>query len=765
MKKFLTFMLLLVATFVLFACGENEQENNNEGEHTHEYVNGECECGEKDPSIKDDNKDEILPEAIAITQPETTNVVAGAEVTLAVTYTPANTNQKALTWESSDKAIATVDKGVVKFVGAGSVTITATSTKVASVKSNVTFTVVLPELETLEVKGSNKVVLREDSSIQLTAAATPQYADNSVTWVSSNEAVATVSQDGVVTPVSLGTTTITITSTINEEITATLEVEVFAAPVQGDVEVTEVTIEGTNVLYFGYGARLTANVYPLNANQGVTWESSNPSVVSVDEDGYIEGLAVDKNARIRAKSIANPDIASSWHRVEVIPDPDEPTVVDMQGYKIVIMNASSALNEIDPHLEGYKASDRQAKIKAWDDAEAKYNCDISVEAYPDTATWGTPRRTYITDNATNGTVPADLYTISSAWLAGFVDADAALDITEYYEKYGKGQMEPGQLGAGTIGGGLYIASTGTSKAKNYVDHGLYYNIDEIAKYGVKDPAEMFMAGEWTHTNFENWAKELQTALPEGSYAIGGHPYYYWLGMTAASGIKIVDYQTLEINVDSTQSEESMKLLNRLVVAGAMNPTADWAEGGAGENGFFNKTTLMTSGRFWFIHADNRWYKGMWEEDVYPNIGYVPYPYPDGMNKEDTRVTVTGGTVYMYAKGRVYGDGFGAEEVYRVINEMYLNTIIIQKTQPTYDAEEELRTILSTKLGNEASIEAAMFFTARRAMYDPTETVYASTATSVFNAVTKDIVYNGTDYQNAVAAVKDSFLATVQDQLG
>ena len=734
MKKFLTLMLALVSLFVLFACNKGDEEN--------EVVNVES------VSINKANLSDAF--------------VVGDEVKLSATVLPENATVKGVRWSTSNEAVATVQAdGTVKFVGAGEVTITVTTRADASKKDTHTFTVTIPELESLGFEEETRKVPLNDTSVKLEVTATPAGADASVTWTSSDETVAKVdAATGAITPVKQGTVTITATSVAKPAISASIQVEI-TAPVESAIE--EIVVSGTETLYLGYSARLTASVYPLTANQSVVWKSSNTSVVDIDDDGYCTAVGVGV-ARIQAVSVTDENITSSYHRIEVIEDPDEEEVVDMQGYKIVIMQASSAIGEIDPHHDDYKQLDKNAKIKAWDEAEVKYNCDVAVEPYDDTATWGTPRRDWINNNATSGNVPADIYTISSAWLAGFVAAGSALDVLPYYEKYGKNQMEPSQLECGTIAGKLYIVSTGTSQAKSYADHGLYYNVDKLAALGVKDPAQMFLDGEWTYSGFEAWCKEVQTQLGEGEYAIGGHSYYYWLGMTAAGGVKITDASQLIINIDSIVSKNALSLLNRLVVDGAMNPTADWAEGG-GDDGFQKQTTLMTSGRYWFIHATNRWNQGMWAEGEYPNIGYVPYPYPDTMSKEDTRVSTTGGTVYMYAKGRVYGDGFDAEQVYRVVNDIYLNTILYQRTQPTYDAEQVLRDSLATKLSNEASIECAMYYTSKRAFFDPTETIYASTASSIFNAATKEIVYSGSDYQNVMDALKEQYQTDVNNALG
>jgi len=156
---------------------------------------------------------------------------------------------------------------------------------------------------------------------------------------------------------------------------------------------------------------------------------------------------------------------------------------------------------------------------------------------------------------------------------------------------------------------------------------------------------------------------------------------------------------------------------------------------------------------------------MWEEGEYPNIGFVPYPYPDNMKKEDTRVSTTGGTVYMYAKGRKYGEGFGVEEVYRVITEMYLNSIVIQKIDSNYDSEEILKEKISKNLSNEASIEAAMFYNAKRVIYEPTEEMYVSIASSPLYTVVTSAVYEGKDYINEVSKVKEKFKEDVLNNLG
>jgi len=99
-----------------------------------------------------------------------------------------------------------------------------------------------------------------------------------IEWTTSNPEVATVGNDGTVTAVAVGKTTITAKVTSNgKEYSATCEVEVITEPVT-NVELNATT--GT--LDIGQTLTLTATVTPSTAsNQGVTWSTSDSNVATV----------------------------------------------------------------------------------------------------------------------------------------------------------------------------------------------------------------------------------------------------------------------------------------------------------------------------------------------------------------------------------------------------------------------------------------------------------------------------------------------------
>ncbi|GAA0434443.1 hypothetical protein GCM10008934_24860 [Virgibacillus salarius] len=120
----------------------------------------------------------------------------------------------------------------------------------------------------------------------LTATVSPDTANPSVNWSSSDEAVATVSSTGEVTAVSTGTATITATSTDDNTVKGTATVNV-TQPVTG-VSVDPATAE----LEVGATQQLTETVSPSNAtNKGVTWSSSDEAIATVDSTGLVTAVA------------------------------------------------------------------------------------------------------------------------------------------------------------------------------------------------------------------------------------------------------------------------------------------------------------------------------------------------------------------------------------------------------------------------------------------------------------------------------------------
>lgn len=117
---------------------------------------------------------------------------------------------------------------------------------------------------------------------------TPSDANvKNLTWSSSNQSVATVS-DGVVTGVSVGSATITCTAQgESSTITKTINISVHA------ISVTSVSLSpNTLSIYVGGTGNLTATVSPANAtNKNVSYSSNKTNIATVNSSGVVTGVA------------------------------------------------------------------------------------------------------------------------------------------------------------------------------------------------------------------------------------------------------------------------------------------------------------------------------------------------------------------------------------------------------------------------------------------------------------------------------------------
>lgn len=167
--------------------------------------------------------------AIALNKQATTMAIGDSE-TLTINYTPADANTgKAVAWTSSNTSVATVDNsGKVTGVSAGSATITATSTTDNTITASCVVTVQAVAVTGVSINPTS-ANLQIGGSTDLTATVLPANAtDKSVSWSSSNTAVATVN-NGHVTAIAAGMATITVTTTDGNK-TATCSVTVTAGP-------------------------------------------------------------------------------------------------------------------------------------------------------------------------------------------------------------------------------------------------------------------------------------------------------------------------------------------------------------------------------------------------------------------------------------------------------------------------------------------------------------------------------------------------------
>lgn len=209
--------------------------------------------------------------------------------------TPANATNKALKWESKNTWVATVDESgnvTAKNPGEATITVTAADNGGAQATCKVTVTErTAPVIKVTQIQLSQtRASLNEGKELQLTATVLPANATNqSLTWSSSVEGVATVDPTGKVTAIKAGTTVITATAKDDSGISASCTVQVTVPT----VKVTGITLNKTTAsVVKGKTVALTATVTPDTAtDKTIKWTTSNKNVATVSTDGVVTAVA------------------------------------------------------------------------------------------------------------------------------------------------------------------------------------------------------------------------------------------------------------------------------------------------------------------------------------------------------------------------------------------------------------------------------------------------------------------------------------------
>ena len=287
-RKLLTVILLAFVTTLMFACAVmfTACENNETPDDGHNTEQGGenpddgDEPGTNPGTDTDDDKD-IVVTSISLDKTSLTLEV-GENYTLVVTVSPSNATDKSVTWSSTNSSVAAVSGGKVTAKSEGATTITATAHNGKKASCTITVNESAPEVIEVTSVSLNKtsLTLEIGESETLTATVMPSNAtDKSVTWTSSDQAVATVAS-GRVTAIGSGTATITATTGNGKTAFCTITVIEHAPEV---IEVTSVSLNKTSLtLEIGESETLTATVMPSNAtDKSVTWTSSDQAVATV----------------------------------------------------------------------------------------------------------------------------------------------------------------------------------------------------------------------------------------------------------------------------------------------------------------------------------------------------------------------------------------------------------------------------------------------------------------------------------------------------
>ena len=200
---------------------------------------------------------------------------------VAVTFTPANADNKTVTWTSSKASVATVDGdgNVTAVSDAGIAVITCTSQD-GGFSGIVTVTAEKVHLVSAQMD-ETAIEIEHYAETDIAYTINPTDADiTSAVWSVSNPETVYVSQNGHLRALAVGTSMVTLTLTDSFGTTISCSCEVEVTPVR----VTSVEISVSELkLRVGGSKTVGLSIYPENAdNKNVTWTSNN-GVVTIQQ--------------------------------------------------------------------------------------------------------------------------------------------------------------------------------------------------------------------------------------------------------------------------------------------------------------------------------------------------------------------------------------------------------------------------------------------------------------------------------------------------
>ncbi len=257
-----------------------------------------------------------------------------------------------VSWKSSNSKVASVDMyGVVTAKKEGTCQITA-KTKGAEAKCTI-----VVEKTTISLN-TKRVSLEADATYQMKATTS---SGSPVTWKSSKQSVAIISDDGLIKAIKPGSTIITATADGVKE-TCTLSV------LKPYVKLSADALK----MYRGQTAKLSALV---TSGRQVTWKSARPSVAVIDEVGRITAIKHGE-ARISAKvdgvtryctvTVASPKISLNKTKVTL-----------KKGKKFELKAKVSSGNKPTFTCSGKKVANVNSSGVIT--AKAKGNCTVTVK--------------------------------------------------------------------------------------------------------------------------------------------------------------------------------------------------------------------------------------------------------------------------------------------------------------------------------------------------------------------------------------------------
>jgi len=214
---------------------------------------------------------------IAVTLPEICELIPGAihQLEKNLAFQPMDAILPEIVWRSEDPTVASVQDGVITAGRIGSTIITVSC---GDAEASCRVTVRIPVRSMAFVEPPATMYVEDTAALQLQVDPS-DATDPAISWTSSDPEIAYVSQDGVVTACGAGT--VTISARCDGQIA---ECQITVGNRVESVSLNHETVSIPIGTKYGLNVTVTPGGGLIDS---CTWESSKPSIATVDENGII----------------------------------------------------------------------------------------------------------------------------------------------------------------------------------------------------------------------------------------------------------------------------------------------------------------------------------------------------------------------------------------------------------------------------------------------------------------------------------------------
>ncbi|WP_363319933.1 Ig-like domain-containing protein [Duncaniella sp.] len=224
---------------------------------------------------------------------ENANLTLSGTAELTVTIHDSQLAGKNIVWTSSNENVATVKDGIVTPRTFGECDITAT-VGTTSVSCHVT-------VSGMQITPSGPFTMKITETLQLSVIA---YPVSTITWAAGDPAIISVDENGLVTALAAGKTSVKATDGYGKE--SSVEINILPEPV------ASITPEKSSLeMHVGETANVNVVIKPEYATEKtLKWTSLNPEVASVDAYGNITALK-EGTAEIQVEAVDGSGVSTS----------------------------------------------------------------------------------------------------------------------------------------------------------------------------------------------------------------------------------------------------------------------------------------------------------------------------------------------------------------------------------------------------------------------------------------------------------------------